>query len=166
MRNLLIASLVLAASASAGAAPPFPAGVDIPQNCEQFVDPQMPDSLQGAEVVSVASCLASTRLRATQLGTDAEANRSALAAAIAPSVAMLEQVIADAPPAIRHQAALIESDLLDSCAVRLRASIPAPSVLTGAPLQSYLAAHLAIEPLVQPWLNRGETVVQRVAAAD
>lgn len=155
--SILIALLVPALAAAQPAAP-APVRLDpakLPQSCQQFAAPAPTARLQLAARISLANCLASERLDALQLGNDPERSRRQLTEAIAPSVALLDQVIAQGDPSARIMAQHAKGDLYIGLVVRLRNTVP--PVPAGSSNQQHLAyLQREIEPRTYDWLARAD----------
>jgi hypothetical protein len=158
--SILLVSLVPAAAAAQAPAPLDPAS--LPASCQQFATSPAPSArLQEAAHISIASCLASERLDALQLGDDPEESRQQLAGAIATSIAMYDQVIAHGEPGSRIMAQHAKGDLYIGAAVRLRTSAPPiPPGSAGPVVLAYRQAQ--IEPRVRPWIARADRAFAEV----
>jgi hypothetical protein len=128
---------------------------NIPPACraaEHSPQPSFPLHLSAR--ISIASCTASINLNAMQrtLRDNPVANYEALDAAIAPSIAMLDDVIAKNVPELELLAARAEADLYTSVAVRTRNTEPMTE------------DRAAVEALIAPALARADERFARVLA--
>ena len=166
MRPLLLSVLTLTLAAPAASAgtvlpPPRPPGAlphiqlaGVPPSCRALAEvPETTDPTPAlAARMSVASCAAEVRLGALVLTHD-DASIKALAEAIRPSLAMLDDVARRGDAVWRLKVAYARADLFQSLVVRLR------NAVTG---------DTSIEPELRPWLAKADAAygeVTRIAAA-
>ncbi|HEU4733463.1 MAG TPA: hypothetical protein VFT22_36470 [Kofleriaceae bacterium] len=141
---ILSLSLAGVAGADPAAAPGLPAmPSDLPARCAELS--HVPESAQipGPQLaarISVANCMAEEAMNALALSPDAGSIHK-LDAAVAPSLALLEAVIARGDPYWSVIAEDAMRDLYVGMVVRERRSIPGGNV----------AALAAFEPLLAPW---------------
>jgi len=160
MRPLALPFLMMALAApaaSAGTVLPAPRPADalprlslagVPPSCRPLA--QIPDTLDPTPAlsarISVANCSAEVRLDALVL-THNDASVKALAEAIRPSIAMLDDVARRGDATWQIKAAYSRADLYTSLVVRLRNAEPGDT---------------SIEPQLRPWLTRADAAYQDV----
>jgi hypothetical protein len=127
--TIITSLLVLAtttAQAGAGrnapAAGPLAIGAEMPAACRTWADDVTSARTEqlalGAEL-SLANCVAADRFQALTLTGD-DASMKALAEAVKPALAMLDQITQGSDPAYQIMAAQAKGDLYDSMVVRMR----------------------------------------------
>lgn len=167
MRMIPMIVVGLTTAAYAGPLEPYNEG-DVPPACRSMEHGAAPTlQIQLEQRVSVASCMASIRLDALRSLGKPETAIPALANAVAPSIAMLDEVIAqgDARPQIIAEHA--KGDLYVALAVRLRNTVPPVGPLSAGPaLKIHDAAHAVLEPSAQAWVAAADqafTQVEQIA---
>lgn len=131
---------------------------DVPARCRQLAQlaavPQPEIALSSK--VSLASCEAEERMRPLQL-IDSELSAHQLEEAIAPSLQLLDEVIASGGPRWQIAAFHAEGALRQGMAVRLLATLP---VLPENPSPERVRMHdlraQMLRARVQPWLDRAQ----------
>ncbi len=158
LNYVVLGSLLLGTSiavAQPAAMPPIDPG-SIPAQCQGVAsvpaDAKVATPALAARI-ALATCGAEVRFGQLKLTPD-DAGVKALTDAVAPSFALLDDVIKANDAALSPIAAKAKSDLYVSMAVRLRNSIPPITMQTvGTALQEHDQAHAALEPKIKPWLD-------------
>ncbi len=158
LNYVVLGSLLLGTSiavAQPAAMPPIDPG-SIPAQCQGVAsvpaDAKVATPALAARI-ALATCGAQARFAQLKLTPD-DAGVKALTDAVAPSFALLDDVIKANDAALSPIAAKAKSDLYVSMAVRLRNSIPPITMQTvGTALQEHDQAHAALEPKIKPWLD-------------
>ena len=168
MRMIPIVVLGLTTAAYAAPLRPYNEG-DVPPACRSMEHGAAPTlQLQLAQRISVASCMASIRLDALRSLGEPGAAIPALANAVAPSIAMLDEVIANGDAGRQIVAEHAKGDLYVGLAVRLRNTVPPIGPLTTGPaLKIHDDAHDALEPSARAWVEAGGrafTEVEHIAS--
>jgi hypothetical protein len=158
MRYQMFARLVpvlMCAASVAHASPLRPlADAQLPERCRPLAAVPVSAVISDPDFaahVSVASCLAEEALAAAPMRADA-AGVAALDRAVAPALAILDDVIGHGDAHWRAFGEAAKADLYRGLAVRLRASVPSAGDRS------------AIEALVAPWLDRGAKADASAAA--
>jgi hypothetical protein len=155
--KIILASLCVAASAHASPAKTVLAPQLLPAQCRLVAE--VPASAQIQRPVfeakiSTADCLAIVALRkATDQHT--QAGVVSLEAALAPSLALLDDTIANGDPESQIIATNAKADLLVGLDVYLAGSVSRVGTMTGTDLAEYLRRIDEAHLLARPWRERG-----------
>ena len=116
--------------------------------------------------ISFAHCAAAARLQGLANVNDDDAGMKAVADAIEPSVAILDDVIKAGEPQYVVIAEALKAQLWVAAAVRMRNTIPGITMTTvGEPLADHDRRHAALEPKIKPWLDQAAAGFERVKTA-
>ena len=164
MRFALISTSLLLLPALA-VARPLPAldTTNIPQACHELARAPASAQIPGPSLsarISVANCLITERTRGLELRDDA-ASITALQRAVEPSLALLDEVIANGDPAHQILAHHARADLLSGLQVRMRSAIPPVDTMTYA---AHEARRDALEPQIAAWGAEANASFEQVAA--
>lgn len=144
-RLLYLAPAFLLAAHAASADTGDWAGINLPARCAPLrqvpASAKIPVPRIDAKI-SIANCMAEDALSRLSITPD-RTSVQAMNRAVAPSVAILDRVIAEAAPAQQLVAQNAKRDLYEGLVVRARASIP----------HANIAAETKLDPLVAPWQN-------------
>lgn len=154
MKRLLVTAIVISSS-SAFANPLAPLPAKLPNNCASLAVVPASATIPGptlAAHVSVANCLAEAAMNALTISPDA-LSISRLDAAVAPSVAILDDVISTGDPYYKKVAQEAKLDLYDSMIVRERASRT----------KSDVASIDALETKLDPWRALADRAANAIA---
>lgn len=159
----------LATSAAAGPLQAFDESV-VPASCRVLERAMAPTpQMQLSKRISVATCMASVRLGDLRTTQDPQATIDALTAAAMPSMAMLDEVIANGDPAAQVLAQHAKGDLYVGLAVRLRNTVPSVTDFSKPSLMAQHHKQLAlVDPTAETWVRAGDrafTEVTRLATS-
>jgi hypothetical protein len=118
----LVVSLLVVSTITRAHAGPAVSGAETPEACRTWSDDiaaAKTDRLRVAARVSLAHCLLAERLRGIELQGD-DASMKKLADAVAPTLAILDQVMQVSDPAQQIIAAQAKGDVYDAMVVRMR----------------------------------------------
>jgi hypothetical protein len=147
---LPIAVSLLGGTVRAGSLSPIDVNA-IPPACRELA--RVPSNARTPTVaraahLSVASCLAEARMSTLALAHD-DTSMRALTRAVAPSLAMIDEVAGDGDPGWRLMALFSKADLYEGMAVRMRVASNGDTTL---------------EPEIKPWLDQARAAFTEVLA--
>src|SRR5262245_19042833 len=146
-----VVSTAAAATAAASSSTLTLDRTTLPAACRMFADDAVTsnslDVRLGARV-SLASCLAERRMNAVAPG---HASIPAYDQAVAPALAILDDVAMSGNPRGRLLAEATRADILDGLVVRMRNAIPSPNPEVPGSLAAFQRAHAQLEPALAPW---------------
>jgi hypothetical protein len=166
-RSVFVAVLAIPSAVAAGKPLAKLDVTKIPEQCRVFAHAAQPTlATQLAARLSIANCAAQVHLDAVRPTlVEPGASQTAIDRAILPSVALLDEIIAqrDTDPGYAILAARAKSDLYAAAAVRLRDIVPHGDTLTSPRAYRLRDQEVAIiDPLAAPWLASADEALRDV----
>ena len=136
---------------------------DIPDRCKDLAKrASVPSLVQALSArISLASCLADEKLATLEL-LDCSESVLAVDAAVAPSLALLDQVIAAGDASMQVLAQHAKAELFTNMAIRMRSTVPAAAGSTAEAYALRDSRIAIIDTLIDPWRDQARDAHQAV----
>jgi hypothetical protein len=136
---------------------------DIPDRCKDLAKrASVPSLVQALSArISLASCLADAKLATLEL-LDCSESVLAVDAAVAPSLELLDQVIAAGDASMQVLAQHAKAELFTNMAIRMQSTVPAAAGSTAEAYALRDSRIAIVETLIDPWRDQARDAHQAV----